>query len=361
MTIHEQKAETIIKYSNKYGLDTMIETGTYYGDMVESQRNNFKKIISIELGDGLAKKAQERFDAYPHIKILQGDSAEVIMQLLPRDRTLFWLDAHCSGNDTAGSDEDNPLIHELEALVKDKNHVILIDDIHDKRQDLEDIVEGMIVSYEPGIMVLEPREISNVNFSITTACNRSCRNCSYNAPNKSVKHLTEQEIRHAAPYFSGCSITITGGEPTIHPKFLELVPKFEEIFGRKVSIETNGYMLKKHPDIFRHFKNIHIANYIKGDYFTAKEDNTAVIKWFVKNYPDINVCVDEMRSHRDRNTWGKRICPAGTAITIAYMGGLVYPCCIGDGHMGAIGIGLDGWRDKIRNTPLNCHKCFFSL
>ena len=361
MTIHEQKAVIIKKYADRYGLDTLIETGTYYGDMVESQRNNFKTIISIELGEELAEKAQIRFKDYSHITILQGDSAEVIKQLLPRQPSLFWLDAHYSANDTAGSEDSNPLVHELTEIAKDKNHVILIDDVHCQRPDLEIIVEGMLVSYEGGVMVCLPRIISNVNFSITTACNRNCINCSYNIPNKKTKHLSEKEIRAAAEHFKDCTITITGGEPTVHPRFTKLAPIFKDIFGKQVSIETNGYGLTRFPELFGNFKTVHITNYTSGNYFKPEEDNSKDIDVFLRNYPDVNVYVDKMTFHKPRNLKGNRICSAGTSVTVSYMNGKVYPCCIGDGYDGAVGVELDGWRDKIRNIPLNCNKCFFSL
>ena len=47
---HQVKQSTIKERQRKYQLNTLVETGTYLGDMIESQRKNFKQIYSIELG-----------------------------------------------------------------------------------------------------------------------------------------------------------------------------------------------------------------------------------------------------------------------------------------------------------------------
>ena len=70
------KQNTIQEYQKKYGYTTFIETGTYQGDMVEAQKTKFEKIISIELGVELSKKAQKRFKNDKNITILQGDSGK---------------------------------------------------------------------------------------------------------------------------------------------------------------------------------------------------------------------------------------------------------------------------------------------
>ncbi len=49
-TPHLVKQETISEYQKKFGYTTLIETGTFMGDMVDAQKTRFKNIISIELG-----------------------------------------------------------------------------------------------------------------------------------------------------------------------------------------------------------------------------------------------------------------------------------------------------------------------
>jgi hypothetical protein len=362
---HEEKAELIKEYASKYNADTLIETGTYYGDMVESQKDVFKNIYSVELGEELSNNAKERFKGYSHIQVIQGDSAVILKTLdsvFTGNCCVVFLDAHHSGNDTVGDPDNDPMLTEVAVLSANKNNVIIIDDIHGKVADVERLLLGMLFTYLPGVMVCEPRKIANVNFSITTACNRKCKNCSYGAHYKRIKHMTVGDIAEAAIYFQDCDVTITGGEPTIHPLFQELAPSFSQIFGRPVSIETNGYGFDKFPHLFRYFKNIHVTNYITGDYFSQKEDNTDIINGFIKENPDLKIYVNKMFSHKDRHVFGKNICPIGSSVTVGYFDGKIYPCCIGNGFVGAVGIEpTEGWMDIIRNTPFNCNHCFFSV
>jgi len=125
------KQNTIEEFQKKCGYNVLIETGTFLGDMVEAQRNNFKKIFSIELQYDLAKKAGERFKDVGHIKILQGDSGELLRTILKEvnEPAIFWLDAHYSGGLTAKGDKECPIYQEIDAIFATKeNHFLLIDD-----------------------------------------------------------------------------------------------------------------------------------------------------------------------------------------------------------------------------------------
>jgi hypothetical protein len=100
--------------------------------MVFAARKSFQRIYSIELGTDLYERATERFAAFPHITILQGDSSTMLRHVLERlDKpALFWLDAHYSEGITARGDVDTPIRQELEMIFAHgiKDHVLLIDD-----------------------------------------------------------------------------------------------------------------------------------------------------------------------------------------------------------------------------------------
>ena len=128
---HIVKQMVIEEYQQKFHLKILVETGTYLGDMVEAQRNRFEKIYSIELSKKLFRRATERFKAYSHINILNGDSGIVLNKLLPGiDKpALCWLDGHYSGGITAKGTKECPVPEELEAILKSNfYHIILIDD-----------------------------------------------------------------------------------------------------------------------------------------------------------------------------------------------------------------------------------------
>ncbi len=129
---HKQKQSILNYYRRRFGMETLIETGTYEGDMVFAMRNRFEKIYSIELGNELATRAKQRFSTHQHIKILQGDSSVVLPKILTdiNTRALFWLDGHYSGGITAKGSSHTPIISELDAILSRdvKGDVILIDD-----------------------------------------------------------------------------------------------------------------------------------------------------------------------------------------------------------------------------------------
>lgn len=125
--------EAVVKgYAKKFSIDTFVETGTYFGDMVYAMKDTFNKIYSVELDDNVYKKAKERFARFPHIQIIQGDSGRALPNILSliTEPALFWLDAHYSGGITARGDLDTPIMKELQHIFNNSihDHVILIDD-----------------------------------------------------------------------------------------------------------------------------------------------------------------------------------------------------------------------------------------
>jgi len=129
---HAFKEKVCAEYAKNYNINVMIETGTYYGDMVWALRNKFKKIYSIELDKKLFDKAGKRFKNFKHIELFHGDSAIIIKDVLAQlhEPALFWLDGHYSGGETAKGEKETPIFEELKSILghKIKNHVILIDD-----------------------------------------------------------------------------------------------------------------------------------------------------------------------------------------------------------------------------------------
>lgn len=132
--LHRQKQRALIAWGEKYQLSTLVETGTYFGDMVDAMKSHFQNIYSVELDQELFSLAKERFASDASIHLFKGDSAFVLPQLLELLNTpcLFWLDGHYSGGITAKGDQETPIMEELRAILNHnvKSHVILIDDMH---------------------------------------------------------------------------------------------------------------------------------------------------------------------------------------------------------------------------------------
>jgi hypothetical protein len=129
---HFIKQNVIKEYRIKYGYGTLIETGTYLGDMVEAQKKIFDKVISIELGYELFKKAEKRFKNDKNVKIIHGDSGKILSEVMCSidEPVIFWLDGHYSSGITARGDKDCPIFEELDSIFNDAEHkhIILIDD-----------------------------------------------------------------------------------------------------------------------------------------------------------------------------------------------------------------------------------------
>lgn len=128
---HYLKQRIVDDYRGRFGLRTLVETGTYLGYMVDAQKRHFDRVISIELSPELYARAVDRFKRWSHIEIRQGDSGEVLKQVVPTltSPALFWLDAHYSAGITARSDKDTPILAELAAVFASQHrHVVLIDD-----------------------------------------------------------------------------------------------------------------------------------------------------------------------------------------------------------------------------------------
>jgi hypothetical protein len=126
------KANVIREYGKRFGLKTLIETGTYYGDTMAAVLHDFDAIYSIEYDEFLWSRAKQRFAAHPHVHPVNGDSAVKLPEVLREVKgpCLFWLDAHYSGGITGRAPKDTPIVQELETIFAtgEDGHVILIDD-----------------------------------------------------------------------------------------------------------------------------------------------------------------------------------------------------------------------------------------
>jgi hypothetical protein len=130
-TPHLVKQRTVAEYAERYRLRTLVETGTYYGEMVAAMLDRFDQICSIEFDPQLAALARRRFESHTHVRVLEGDSERLIPELLAdiTEPCLFWLDAGYYGFADQTSNTGR-LASELNAILSHRiqEHVILLDD-----------------------------------------------------------------------------------------------------------------------------------------------------------------------------------------------------------------------------------------
>jgi hypothetical protein len=152
------KQRVVGDYGRRFGLRTLVETGTYQCGMIRAHLHHFDRIVSIELDDALYQDAVAQFGRYPSVELLHGDSGVLLPAVVRalRGPALFWLDAHYSGRGTARGERDTPIMKELECILGHtaEDHVVLIDDArefvggHD--YPILEEIEREIVTRRPG-------------------------------------------------------------------------------------------------------------------------------------------------------------------------------------------------------------------
>lgn len=127
------KQSFVYYFGKKYNLSLLVETGTYLSEMLISQRNNFKKIFSIEISDYYYDLSKKICAFTKNISILKGDSSTLLPTILSEinEPALFWLDGHYSGGGTGIGELESPIKKELSCIFsKNMKNIILIDDAH---------------------------------------------------------------------------------------------------------------------------------------------------------------------------------------------------------------------------------------
>lgn len=127
---HLLKQNVVREYGERFRLRTLVETGTYYGEMVAAMKRRFEHIYSIEFVPELAKRARQKFAQEPNIKIFCGDSRVVMPEVLAllHAPALFWLDAGYYGWVGKQGDQQR-LSAELEMILSHPfSHIVLLDD-----------------------------------------------------------------------------------------------------------------------------------------------------------------------------------------------------------------------------------------
>ncbi len=166
----QEKYKIISSYAEKNNLKSMVETGTYKGESIHAVRKLFSRIFSIELDPELFAAAKARFSNDPQVTILQGDSAELLPEVLKQlpGPTLFWLDGHWSGGPTAKGNKDTPVVEELNSVLSHYQYpsVILIDDAklflgsHDYPTVGE--IKSLVKKYQPKLKIQVKRDVIRI-------------------------------------------------------------------------------------------------------------------------------------------------------------------------------------------------------
>lgn len=130
--IHKGPPKSLMLHlAAEYSLDTFIETGTYRARTAVWASSHFDSVVTIERCRELYEATRAKYQGIQNIDFLFGDSRcllpEAVSQL--QGPAIFWLDAHWSGGETWGKDDECPVLDEIRSITNSEfAHLLFIDD-----------------------------------------------------------------------------------------------------------------------------------------------------------------------------------------------------------------------------------------
>jgi uncharacterized radical SAM superfamily Fe-S cluster-containing enzyme len=121
------------------------------------------------------------------------------------------------------------------------------------RQGLRPVEDGC--PFDCGPCELHEQTVKLPVVTITSQCDLDCPICYVHNKNEGAYHMTPDELRGIVDHLVAEQggeldlINLTGGEPTLHPHFLEFIQVAREAGVHRVSFCTNGIRLVKEPHL----------------------------------------------------------------------------------------------------------------
>ncbi len=167
-------SEITLELAKLNNATVFVETGTFQGETTRWAANHFDSVFTIERAESIYRSQKEKLAS------------------LAARKAVFWLDGHWSGGETAGADDECPLLGELACLSGRIGDIVLIDDArlflcappHPHKASewptISDVVEALLRSHNrPYIQVIDdvifaiPNEAPLKNCLINYAQERS--------------------------------------------------------------------------------------------------------------------------------------------------------------------------------------------
>ncbi|MCH2112309.1 MAG: radical SAM protein, partial [Planctomycetes bacterium] len=130
----------------------------------------------------------------------------------------------------------------------------------------------------------------SINLDLTTACNYACDHCiDWESLNSPVRHQ-DADLRAALTEMAKRGlrsvILIGGGEPTLHPGFVDMVQFLKEDLGQQVAVVTNGS---------RNEVIAQAAEYLEeGDWVRLSLDSGTDATFQAMHHPKKNITLNEI-------------------------------------------------------------------
>ncbi len=134
LNTYADKLFDLVSDINLYSI--FLETGTSYGQTIQSIYPYFDKIWTVELSEDLYNFAKPLTESLSNCTHIFGDSLievpKFLQTLSDDEKVFFWLDAHYSSGNTSKNHLDCPLIEEcflIDQNYKADSGIIVIDDV----------------------------------------------------------------------------------------------------------------------------------------------------------------------------------------------------------------------------------------
>lgn len=122
-------------------------------------------------------------------------------------------------------------------------------------------------------------KVSILYLEITNQCNFLCKHCQNNSSINDNSIISFNDVDEIVSYLSKYdleTINITGGEPTVHPDFTNILERLSE-YDIKINILSNGYFIDRYINIIkkhRHkiFVQISLDGYDRDSFYKIRNN-----------------------------------------------------------------------------------------
>jgi len=207
--------------------------------------------------------------------------------------------------------------------------------------------------------VKKKRVYDSLMIYITDKCNRKCSDCFVS---KTPFELTVSRAVEIAEIIGGVKdLYISGGEPTCHSEFEEIVAQLSMIQHERMILATNGYKIMEYVEVLEIFDDIRISNYTETSYRNSSA-NIFTIEKFKKAFKgNARIYVNDKSVMLEPNS-NKKPCGRENNGIVALRNDKIYGCCVGAGidKAKSASFSID-WRDEASKLKLPCKKCVFAI
>jgi hypothetical protein len=110
--------DLLLLLRKQFSIDTFIEAGTFHGATAAWAARCFGHVKTIEYHRPVYESTASRYDRLSNVEFIFGDTRSELKKIVPslESPAIFWLDAHWSGADTYGEQDECPLIEEISTV-----------------------------------------------------------------------------------------------------------------------------------------------------------------------------------------------------------------------------------------------------